>query len=111
MAFTSVGSWIFSLSTGHARGHLQKETAQKDAPVVKIQPISVPAIPMEELIEITDNFGVNALIGEGSYGRVYYGLLKSGQAAALKYLDSTKQPDQEFLAQVGFSKNSFISRS
>lgn len=55
---------------------------------------------MDELKEITDNFGTNALIGEGSYGRVYYGVLKSGQAAAIKKLDASKQPDEEFLAQV-----------
>ena len=55
---------------------------------------------MDELKEITDNFGTKALIGEGSYGRVYYGVLKSGQAAALKKLDSSKQPDQEILGQV-----------
>jgi len=40
------------------------------------------------------------LIGEGSYGRVYYGFLKNGRAAAIKKLDASKQPDQEFLAQV-----------
>lgn len=56
---------------------------------------------MDELKEVTDNFGAQALIGEGSYGRVYRGLLKSGQVAAIKKLDSSKQPDQEFLAQVG----------
>ena len=49
---------------------------------------------------MTDNFGTKALIGEGSYGRVYYGVLNSGQAAAIKKLDASKQPDQEFLAQV-----------
>lgn len=55
---------------------------------------------MDELKEITDNFGAQALIGEGSYGRVYHGVLTSGQAVAIKKLDSSKQPDQEFLAQV-----------
>lgn len=49
---------------------------------------------------MTDYFGQKALIGEGSYGRVYYGVLKNGQAAAIKKLDSSKQPDEEFLAQV-----------
>ena len=40
------------------------------------------------------------MIGEGSYGRVYYGVLKHGRAAAIKKLDTSKQPDQELLAQV-----------
>uniref|UniRef100_A0A7N0UM13 non-specific serine/threonine protein kinase n=1 Tax=Kalanchoe fedtschenkoi TaxID=63787 RepID=A0A7N0UM13_KALFE len=87
-------------AAGHVGGHTLKEAAPKETPVVKMQPISVPSIPMEELKEITDNFGTEALIGEGSYGRVYHGVLKSGQAAALKKLDSSKQPDQELLAQV-----------
>ncbi|CAM8944071.1 unnamed protein product [Rhodiola kirilowii] len=87
-------------AAGHAGGHQLKETAPKDTPAVKILPISVPVIPMEELKDITDNFGTRALIGEGSYGRVYHGVLKSGQAAALKKLDSSKQPDQELLAQI-----------
>lgn len=65
-----------------------------------MQPIAVPAIPVDELKDITDNFGSKCLIGEGSYGRVYHGVLKSGQAAAVKKLDSSKQPHQEFLAQV-----------
>ncbi|CAH8354681.1 unnamed protein product [Eruca vesicaria subsp. sativa] len=44
--------------------------------------------------------GSKSLIGEGSYGRVFYGVLRSGKAAAIKKLDSSKQPDQEFLSQV-----------
>ena len=49
---------------------------------------------------MTDSFGTKALIGEGSYGRVYRGVLKTGRAVAIKKLDSSKQPEQEFLAQV-----------
>lgn len=65
-----------------------------------MQPIEVPEIQADELKEVTDNFGQDSLIGEGSYGRVYYGVLKNGQAAAIKKLDASKQPDEEFLAQV-----------
>lgn len=65
-----------------------------------MQPILVPTIPIEELSEVTDNFGNEALIGEGSYGRVYYGVLKNEQRAAIKKLDASKQPNDEFLAQV-----------
>lgn len=69
---------------------------------MKLQPmpIEVPAISVEELKAVTKNFGANALIGEGSFGRVYYGVLKNGQAAAIKKLDDGKQPDEEFLSQV-----------
>ncbi|KAF8095466.1 hypothetical protein N665_0332s0047 [Sinapis alba] len=80
--------------------HNQKVDPPKNSPVIQMQPISVPAIPADELKDITDNYGSKSLIGEGSYGRVFYGVLRSGNAAAIKKLDSSKQPDQEFLAQV-----------
>lgn len=57
-------------------------------------------IPLDELAEITDNFDVKFVIGEGSNGKVYHGVLKSGLAAAIKKLDSSNQADQVFLAQV-----------
>ncbi|KAJ9559457.1 hypothetical protein OSB04_014071 [Centaurea solstitialis] len=62
---------------------------------VAIQPILVRALQLDEL-----NIGTKAFIGEGSYGGVYLGALTSGRDAAIKRLDSSKQPDQEFLAQV-----------
>jgi len=69
-------------------------------PVVNMQPIAVPAIPVDELEDITENFSSEVLVGKGSYGRVFYGVLKSGKEAAIKKLYPTKQPDQEFLSQV-----------
>ncbi|KAF3486164.1 hypothetical protein F2Q69_00052503 [Brassica cretica] len=38
-------------------------------------------------MEKTENFGSKALIGEGSYGRVYYATLNDGVTVALKKLD------------------------
>ncbi|KAJ4849883.1 cleavage polyadenylation factor subunit pti1 [Turnera subulata] len=88
-------------SAGNIGGYHASEAAPKGSvQAVKVQPIEVPAISADELKEVTDNFGTNSLIGEGSYGRVYYGVLKSGQTAAIKKLDASKQPDDEFLAQV-----------
>lgn len=81
-------------------GYHPREAAQKDTQIVNILPIAVPEIPVDELKDLTDNFGTKSLIGEGSYGRVYYGVLKSGPAAAIKKLDASKQPHQEFLSQV-----------
>lgn len=89
--------WI---CVGNPAGYHATETAQKDKETINMQPIAVPSIGVDELKDITDNFGSKSLIGEGSYGRVYHGVLKSGQAAAIKKLDSSKQPEQEFLAQV-----------
>jgi pto-interacting protein 1 len=57
---------------------------------------------LDELKEKTDNFGSKALIGEGSYGRVYYATLDSGKHIAVKKLDTSAdpEPDNEFLTQV-----------
>ncbi|KAK4802088.1 hypothetical protein SAY86_000291 [Trapa natans] len=81
-------------------GYHASESASKGGQAVKIQPIEVSAIQMDELKEITENFGADALIGEGSYGRVYYGVLKTERPAAIKKLDASKQHDHESLAQV-----------
>ncbi|KAJ6691017.1 PTO-INTERACTING PROTEIN 1-LIKE, partial [Salix koriyanagi] len=73
-----------------------KAELQKEAP-----PIEVPALSLEELKEKTDNFGSKALIGEGSYGRVYYASLENGKAVAVKKLDVASEPETnvEFLTQ------------
>ena len=84
---------------GNAGNYHTAEATSKDQ-AVKIQPIAVPSIPVDELKEVTSNFSTDSLIGEGSYGRVYYGTLTNGRAAAIKKLDASKQPDDEFLAQV-----------
>ncbi|KAL2530671.1 Protein kinase superfamily protein [Forsythia ovata] len=94
------GPYMTAHSAGNPAGYHATETAQKDKQTITVLPISVPAIPVDELRDVTDNFGTKSLIGEGSYGRVYHGVLRSGHAAAIKKLDSSKQPDQEFLAQV-----------
>lgn len=85
---------------GKDGGYHATDPATKAPPIVQVKPIAVPSISVEELKEVTDNFGTKALIGEGSYGRVYFGTLKNGREAAIKKLDASKQPDQEFLAQV-----------
>ncbi|KAI4300668.1 hypothetical protein L6164_034017 [Bauhinia variegata] len=64
--------------------------------------IDIPAIPLDELNRLTDNFGSKALIGEGSYGRVFYAELRDGQPAAIKKLDasSSQEPDSDFASQL-----------
>ncbi|PIN27027.1 Serine/threonine protein kinase [Handroanthus impetiginosus] len=79
-------------------GYRATETAQKDKQTFNMQPAAIPAIPFKELKNITNNFSDKCLINEDSNGRVYLGVLKSGQAAAIKQLNAT--PDEEFLAQV-----------
>ena len=87
---------------GNNGGHKSAETS-KDGQIILPLLIEVPQIPIEELKEATDNFGPKSLIGEGSYGRVYYSVLRSGRTVAIKQLDTRKQPGQEFLAQVRHS--------
>lgn len=77
-----------------------KPEVQKPAP-----PIEVPALSLDELKEKTDNFGSKALIGEGSYGRVYFANLSNGKAVAVKKLDVSSEPDtdSDFLTQVSLT--------
>ncbi|XP_021756977.1 pto-interacting protein 1-like [Chenopodium quinoa] len=94
------GAYMTNNPAGNHAPYPAREDKPKDTQTVNFQPPAVSPITVDELKEVTDNFGTKALIGEGSYGRVYFGTLRSGQAAALKKLDSCKQPDQEFLGQV-----------
>ncbi|KAK1367431.1 Protein kinase domain-containing protein [Heracleum sosnowskyi] len=68
----------------------------------KVLPIEIPALSLDELNKITGNFGTKALIGEGSYGRVFYAKLSDGTSAAIKKLDtsSSQEPDSDFTAQL-----------
>ncbi|CAA7015560.1 unnamed protein product [Microthlaspi erraticum] len=60
-------------AAGYNGGHHQRADPPKNPPVIQMQPISVAAIPADELKDVTDNYGSKSLIGEGSYGRVFYG--------------------------------------
>ncbi|KAG6490131.1 hypothetical protein ZIOFF_051414 [Zingiber officinale] len=94
------GPYVASHSAGNDGAYLSANTPSKGAQTIKPQPIAVPAILVDEIREITKKFGDEALIWEGSVGRVYFGVLKNERSTAVKKLDSSKQQDQEFLAQV-----------
>ncbi|XP_061351530.1 pto-interacting protein 1-like [Gastrolobium bilobum] len=93
------GPFMQSNPTGNASFHGRHTAIATPRPII-FQPISVPALTVDELKSLTDNFGSKSFIGEGSYGKVYHAVLKDGRAVAIKKLDSSKQPDQEFLSQV-----------
>lgn len=88
---------------GEGGGREPKSIAAKGAPQ-KALPIEIPAIPLNELNRLTSNFGQDALIGEGSYGRVFFAKLSDGRDAAIKKLDtggnSTAEEDADFAAQL-----------
>ena len=86
----------FSGQQGNQRPPVDQ--TQRAGSAVRLQPISAPLLSIEEIRECTDNFGPKALIGEGSYGRVYYATLPE-RVAAIKKLDASVQPDSEFLSQ------------
>ncbi|XP_039125680.1 LOW QUALITY PROTEIN: probable protein kinase At2g41970 [Dioscorea cayenensis subsp. rotundata] len=83
-------------------GHDNKQPKGSNRGVQKILPIEIPAISLADLNRMTNNFGQKALIGEGSYVRVFYGVLSSGQPAAIKKLDpsASQEPDPDFVAQL-----------
>ncbi|XP_077239969.1 putative protein kinase At2g41970 [Tasmannia lanceolata] len=87
----------------HDNGRVSKgPSAVKSGAPAKVLPIEIPALSLDELNRLTSNFGPKALIGEGSYGRVFHATLKTGQAAAIKKLDtsSSQEPDSDFAAQL-----------
>lgn len=59
---------------------------------------------LDHLNRLTRNFDKKFLIGEGSYGRVYYATMEGGQKIAIKKLDSSDdETSAEFATQVKFS--------
>lgn len=54
---------------------------------------------MGELEDITGNFGPSSLIAEGHHGMIHFGVLSTGESAAIKKLYPTNQTREEFLAQ------------
>ncbi|XP_039007406.1 PTI1-like tyrosine-protein kinase 3 [Hibiscus syriacus] len=82
---------------------LPKKDLIRDHGIKRTQrPIEVPALSLNELKEKIANFGSKALIGEGSYGRVYYAKLENGKVMDVKKLDVSSETESnvEFLTQV-----------
>jgi pto-interacting protein 1 len=77
-------------------------TAGKNDMTKEPPPIEVPVLSLADLKEKTDNFGSKALIGEGSYGRVYYAMFSDEKQVAVKKFDASADPEPglEFLTQV-----------
>ncbi|KAJ9184669.1 hypothetical protein P3X46_004373 [Hevea brasiliensis] len=87
---------------GGERGEPRSANTAKSGAPQKVLPIEIPTMSLDELNRLTDNFGTKALIGEGSYGRVFYAKLNDGAEAAIKMLDTStsQEPDSDFSAQL-----------
>ena len=70
------------------------EVVKKSDQSVSLLPITVPAIPLDVMKNITGNFSLKCLIGKGFRGEVFCAILETGQPAAIKKLDYSEQ-DQE----------------
>lgn len=77
-------------------------TATRSGALQQVLPIETPVVPLNELNRLTGNFGQKSLIGEGSYGRVFFAKFSDGQQAAIKKLDTSasQESDSDFAAQV-----------
>ncbi|OEL29111.1 PTI1-like tyrosine-protein kinase 3 [Dichanthelium oligosanthes] len=81
-----------------------KPPVSQPEPEISPPTIDVPELSLDDLKEKTDNFGSSALIGEGSYGRVYHATLDDGRQAAVKKLDASEnESNDEFLKQVSLA--------
>ncbi|KAG6472737.1 hypothetical protein ZIOFF_070214 [Zingiber officinale] len=81
--------------------YLSANTPSKGAQTVKLQPIAVPAIPVDEIREITKYFSDEALIWEGSFGRVYFGVLKNERSTTVSMVSRLKH--ENVVELVGYS--------
>ncbi|KAL0711171.1 hypothetical protein Bca4012_018149 [Brassica carinata] len=85
---------------GGNRGEPRNTNAPRSGGPAKVLPIEIPAVALDELNRMTGNFGNKALIGEGSYGRVFQGKY-NGDDVAIKKLDaSSEEPDSDFTSQL-----------
>lgn len=87
---------------GSERGEPRSSNVVRSGAPQKVLPIEIPVMPLDELNRLTSNFGSKALVGEGSYGRVFSAKLSNGQPVAIKKLDtgSSQDPDNDFATQL-----------
>ncbi|KAI3787015.1 hypothetical protein L1987_41171 [Smallanthus sonchifolius] len=76
--------------------------------------IETPSLSLDELNKMTHNFGSESLIGEGTYCRVFYAKLSTGEEVVIKKLDMSSLSDSEHdfrdkLAMISRLKNEYFS--
>ncbi|CAK8570997.1 unnamed protein product [Lathyrus sativus] len=86
---------------GGDRGEPRSNIVKSGGPQKALE-IEIPEFKLNELKRLTENFGTKALIGEGSYGRVFRAKMSDGVEAAIKKLDTSSSPevDSDFESQL-----------
>ena len=89
-------------SLGNNRGEPRGSGMVRGGGANKVLTIETPALPLDELNKITGNFGAKSLIGEGSYGHVFYANFNNRASAATKKLHagSSQKTGSDFTAHV-----------
>ncbi|XP_076922000.1 putative protein kinase At2g41970 [Bidens hawaiensis] len=77
--------------------------------------IDAPSFTLDELNKMTNNFGSESSIGEGTYCRVFYGKLNTGEEVVIKMLDTSSLSGSESdfidkLAMISRLKNDYFSQ-
>ncbi|MFS7943129.1 putative protein kinase RLK-Pelle-RLCK-VIII family [Helianthus anomalus] len=81
----------------------------------KVATIEAPSFSLDELNKMTNNFGSESSIGEGTYCRVFHGKLNTGEEVVIKMLDTSSLSDSESdftdkLAMISRLKNEYFSQ-
>lgn len=63
-------------------------------------PSTVRTFSIAELEKATEKFSSAKVLGEGGFGRVYYGVMEDGSEVAIKLLTREDSGDREFIAEV-----------
>ncbi|KAJ0977025.1 hypothetical protein J5N97_012499 [Dioscorea zingiberensis] len=90
-------NYLRSHLDGSQKGSRVSSIAKREVPTAPPL-IEVSELSLDELKEKTDNFSSKYLVGEGSYGRVYFAVI-DGKPMAIKNLDVSSDCN-DFLTQV-----------
>ena len=63
-------------------------------------PSTVRIFSIAQLAKATDKFSPEKVLGEGGFGRVYFGVMEDGSEVAIKLLTREDSGDREFIAEV-----------
>ncbi|KAK9075828.1 hypothetical protein SSX86_004157 [Deinandra increscens subsp. villosa] len=97
----------------HGPGSMKEPMTNGAATSGAPKTIEAPSLSLDELNKMTDNFGRESLIGEGTYCRLFHGKLSTGEEVVIKKLDTSSLSNSESdfkekLAMVSRLKNEYF---